>query len=109
MRYILYSFSHFHFKDFNKKTQSLETYFTILAAIEDNLVEFHQIKEQLIQIVQDIKALANADELSDDDIFEFSTMATGGRHTTYIHRQSCVAFTGSNLRFQKSRNLFETH
>ena len=66
------------------KTQSLETYFTILAAIEDNLVEFHQIKEQLIQIVQDIKALANADELSDDDIFEFSTMATGGRHTIYI-------------------------
>lgn len=56
------------------KIEYLETYFTILSAIEVNLVEFRNVKEKIAHIVQDVKALALMDELSDDEVFEISTM-----------------------------------
>jgi hypothetical protein len=62
--------------EFNLRTDTLETLFTILSAIETNLVEFKQLKEHLSQIVADVKSLTSVDDLSDDEVFEFSTMAT---------------------------------
>jgi len=38
------------------------------------LVEFGNVKDKLAQIVQDAKALAVMDDLSDDEVFEISTM-----------------------------------
>ena len=69
------------------RTDVLESLFTLLSAIEANLLEFKQAKEQLSQIVADIKSLANVDELSDDHVFEFSTMATA-RHGDSISQTS---------------------
>ena len=65
----------------------LESLFTLLSAIEANLLEFKQVKDQLSQIVSDIKSLTNVDELSDDHVFEFSTMATA-RHGDSISQAS---------------------
>ena len=64
----------FHVQEINLKIEYLETYFTILSAIERNLVEFGNVKDKLAQIVQDAKALAVMDDLSDDEVFEISTM-----------------------------------
>ena len=64
------------YQEFNLRTDTLETLFTILSAIETNLVEFKQLKEHLSQIVADVKSLTSVDDLSDDEVFEFSTMAT---------------------------------
>ena len=37
-------------------------------------MEFRNVKDKIAQIVQDVKALAVMDELSDDEVFEISTM-----------------------------------
>lgn len=56
------------------KTEYLEIYYIVLSAIEVNLVEFKTVKDKIAQIVQDVKELAVMDELSDDEVFEISTM-----------------------------------
>lgn len=77
----------FHAQEINLKIEYLETYFTILSAIEVNLVEFRNVKEKIAHIVQDVKALAVMDELSDDEVFEISTMhphSSASRSTLYL-------------------------
>ena len=37
-------------QEFNLQTKTLENYFLIVSAIEDNLVEFKKIKEQLNEV-----------------------------------------------------------
>lgn len=56
------------------KIEYLEVYYIVLSAIEVNLVEFKTVKDKIAQIVQDVKALAVMDELSDDEVFEIRTM-----------------------------------
>ena len=38
-------------QEFNLETKTLENYFLIISAIEDNLVEFKKIQEQLTEVI----------------------------------------------------------
>ena len=49
-------------KELKLETELLENYFLLISAIEDNLHEFKVIKEELNEIVQEVKALAALDE-----------------------------------------------
>ena len=49
-KYLRIFTSVFGIQDFNLQTKTLENYFLIVSAIEDNLVEFKKIKEQLNEV-----------------------------------------------------------
>lgn len=78
----------------NLNVKKLENYFLVLSAQEDNLNEFKKIQDQITevcaalqhshkwhslpwsQIHHEIKALATLDNVSDDEVFQLSAMAS---------------------------------
>ena len=74
LQFTVYVLFVFIVQEISLKIEYLEMYYILLSAIEVNLAEFKTVKDKIAQIVQDVKALAVMDELSDDEVFEISTM-----------------------------------